>query len=92
MVAVRDPLVVAVAIVATIAISLLTISRIGTTNGDRVLIVMAIVLTMQATVMDIIDVAFMLNACVAAGLAVDVVVIAVDIVLHDEDLLSRHAL
>jgi hypothetical protein len=91
-VAMRDSLVVAVAIVATITVGLLTIARIGVTYGDRMLIVMAAVLAVQAAVMDIVDVALMLKARVAAGLAVNVVVIAVNIVLHGENLLSRHAL
>jgi hypothetical protein len=85
----RDLLVVAVTIVATIAVSLITIPRIGGTDGDRVLVVVARMLAMQAPVVDVVDVALMLNACVAARRAVDVVMIAVDIVLHDEDLLER---
>jgi hypothetical protein len=85
----RDLLVVAVTIVATIAVSLLAVSGIGSTDGDRVLVVVARMLAMQAPVVDVVDVALMLNACVAARRAVDVVMIAVDIVLHDEDLLER---
>jgi hypothetical protein len=59
-----------------------TMVRVGRAHGQSVLIVVAVVRRVQTAIVQVIDVVIVLDACVAAVLAVDVLVIVMDLVAH----------
>jgi hypothetical protein len=62
--------------------------RVGRADGQYVLVVVALVFGVQTAVVQVIDVAVVLDACVAAVLAVDVLVVVMDVVAHRTILLG----
>jgi hypothetical protein len=59
-----------------------TVGGVGRTDGQDVLVIMAVVRRMQMAVVQIIDVAVVLDAGVAAVFVVNVAMIVMDVVAH----------
>jgi len=88
MIAVRH-LLVAAPLMLAVARRRGTMIRIRRAHGQGMFIIMAVVRRVQTAIVQIIDVAIVLNARVAAMFAVNMLVLVVDLVTHRTILLRR---